>query len=148
MDAPKLPPEPRWRRHTSVKRIVEMAQQALDHLTNKRDGRYLLRQGALIRPIDTTSLATLIIVSQRLEDEYNELVSEHNTLWKEKYEELAEAVRNLYCAALWSPDRRCAEKRLWIDVRDAAGIDPKEGPEKRANVNDDQEKSSNRKRGK
>ena len=37
---------------------------------------------------------------------------------------LQEAVRNLYYAAHWTPDRECDAEALWTAVRDAAGIEP------------------------
>lgn len=49
--------------------------------------------------------------------------------WCQKYVDLAEAVRDLYNAAFWTPDRKCDEARLWETVRDAAGIKPGNSPD-------------------
>lgn len=38
------------------------------------------------------------------------------------FSKLQSAVRKLYMAAYWSPDRDCDAAKLWEDVRDAAGI--------------------------
>jgi hypothetical protein len=44
--------------------------------------------------------------------------------WKQKYEDLARAVENLYYSAHWRPDREVDSKTLWESVRDAAGLKP------------------------
>lgn len=41
---------------------------------------------------------------------------------------LVEAVRRLYYAAHWSPDRDVDAKKLWQDVRDAAGFESGHAP--------------------
>jgi hypothetical protein len=41
---------------------------------------------------------------------------------------LYEAVRNLYYAAHWTPDRPVDVVKLWTDVRDAAGFKPGGSP--------------------
>jgi hypothetical protein len=38
------------------------------------------------------------------------------------------AVKKLYYAAYWYPDRPCKAKQLWEDVRDAAGFQPGDSP--------------------
>lgn len=40
------------------------------------------------------------------------------------YETLRDAVRDLYYAAYWYPDRYCDAEDLWINVRNAAGFVP------------------------
>lgn len=44
--------------------------------------------------------------------------------YEEKYKLLKSVVRDLYFAAVWSPDRECDAANLWEDVRDAAEIEP------------------------
>ena len=48
--------------------------------------------------------------------------------WQQRYIDLVEAVRDLYNAAYWIPDRACAADRLWFTVRNAAGIEPGHSP--------------------
>ena len=52
--------------------------------------------------------------------------------------DLKDAVRRLYYAAHWTPDRDVDERQLWEDVRDAAGFEPGHAPgcEKTAQVTD------------
>jgi len=49
-----------------------------------------------------------------------------------QFENLRNAVKNLYYAAVWHPDRQVDEEGLWTAVRDAAGFpagkSPKELP--------------------
>lgn len=49
-------------------------------------------------------------------------------MYQEKYDKLKEAVRNLYYAAHWSPDRPVDDAKLWEAVRDAAGFDKGNAP--------------------
>ena len=42
--------------------------------------------------------------------------------------QLREAVRELYYAAHWSPDRDCDAQRLWARVRNAAGFERGNAP--------------------
>ena len=42
--------------------------------------------------------------------------------------DLIEAVRNLYYAAVWHPDRPVDEEDLWTAVRNAAGFKPGKSP--------------------
>ena len=44
---------------------------------------------------------------------------------------LIEAIRNLYYAAHWTPDRPVDVVKLWTDVRDAAGFKPGGSPVQR-----------------
>jgi hypothetical protein len=44
----------------------------------------------------------------------------------DEYLELRAAVKRLYYAAYWTPDRPCDEVKLWEDVREAAGFTPGE----------------------
>ena len=41
-----------------------------------------------------------------------------------KWGRMRAAVRELYYAAYWSPDRNVDAQKLWENVRDAAGIEP------------------------
>ena len=42
--------------------------------------------------------------------------------------DLIEAIRRLYYAAHWTPDRPVDEAKLWTDIRDAAGFKPGGSP--------------------
>ncbi len=44
--------------------------------------------------------------------------------YKEKYEKLQEALKELYYSAHWIPDRNVDDYKLWTAVRDAAGFEP------------------------
>ena len=46
----------------------------------------------------------------------------------DKFERLREAVKELYYAAHWTPDRECDDAALWTAVRDAAGLEPGGAP--------------------
>ena len=45
--------------------------------------------------------------------------------------ELLEAVKALYYAAHWTPDRDCDARKLWEDVANAAGFIPGQAPKPR-----------------
>ena len=54
---------------------------------------------------------------------------------QEKFRRLQEAVKQLYNAAYWSPDRDVDSAQLWEAVRDAAGIPPGNSPQSINNSN-------------
>lgn len=54
-------------------------------------------------------------------------------LWRQgvnDFERLKQAVEALYFSAHWSPDRECDAEKLWVELRDAAGIAPGQTGEK------------------